>query len=294
MKIPLSWLQDWISVPLTAAETARRLTMAGLEVESVDIVGGRFRGVTVGRILGVEPIPKADKLRLCRVDVGFTVLPVVCGAPNVREGVLVPVAVEGAELPGGVTIRRAVIRNTESRGMICSVRELGMGEDHSGVLILEETLSGGASFRPGDPFTDREQADFVLDINITTNRPDCLSVRGIAREMALLAGCEFRPPVSGKTAAGTVSPSPGVDIRIEDAEGCPRYSARRLSEVTIGPSPDWMRKRLALCGVNAINNVVDVTNYVMLETGQPLHAFDADRLEGGRIVVRRAADLAGK
>jgi phenylalanyl-tRNA synthetase beta chain len=288
MKIPLSWLQDWIPVPLEARDTARRLTLAGLEVESIDSVGGRFRGVVVGRILAVEPVPKADKLRLCRVDAGSGVIPVVCGAPNVREGILVPVALEGAELPGGVKIRRTVIRNTESAGMICSARELGLGEDQSGILVLDDP-----ALHPGDPFTDRERTETVLDINITPNRPDCLCIRGIAREIALLTGSEVHPPESGKSpdTAAERGGEKAVDIRIEDPQGCPRYTARRLRDVRIGPSPEWMRKRLEAAGMHAINNIVDVTNYVMLETGQPLHAFDADLLTGDRIIVRRAGDI---
>ncbi len=283
MKIPLAWLQDWIPVPLDAHETARRLTLAGLEVESVDIVGGRFRGVVVGRILSVEPVPGADKLRLCRVDAGSGEIPVVCGAPNVRDGILVPVALEGAELPGNVKIRRAVIRNAESAGMICSARELGLNGDHSGILVLEDP-----SLRPGDAFTDREGTDFVLDINVTPNRPDCLCVRGIARETALLHGCALLSPESGKPvdAAGAA-----IDIRIEDPEGCSRYTARRLKDVRIGPSPEWIRRRIEAAGMHAVNNIVDITNYVMLETGQPLHAFDADLLDGGRIIVRRAGEI---
>jgi phenylalanyl-tRNA synthetase beta chain len=288
MKIPLSWLQDWIPVPLEARDTARRLTLAGLEVESVDSVGGRFRGVVVGRVLAIEPIPNASKLRLCRVDAGSGEIPVVCGAPNVRDGILVPVALEGAELPGGVKIRRTVIRNTESAGMICSARELGLGDDQSGILVLEDP-----ALHPGDPFTDHEGTDTVLDINVTPNRPDCLCIRGIAREVALLTGCVLRPPESGKSTdtAAARGAETNVDIRIEDPNGCPRYTARRLKDLRIGPSPEWMRKRLEAAGMHAINNIVDVTNYVMLETGQPLHAFDADLLAGDRIVVRRAGDI---
>lgn len=283
MKIPLAWLQDWIPVPLDPQETARRLTLAGLEVESVEAIGGRFRGVVVGRVLSVGPVPGADRLRLCRVDAGSGEIPVVCGAPNVRDGILVPVALEGAELPGNVKIRRTVIRNAESAGMICSVRELGLGDDHSGILVLDDP-----SLRPGDAFTDREGTDWVLDINVTPNRPDCLCVRGIAREVALLHGCPLRSPEAGKPVDAAGDP---VDIRVEDPDGCSRYTARRLKDVRIGPSPEWLRKRIEAAGMHAVNNIVDITNYVMLETGQPLHAFDADLLDGGRIVVRRAGAL---
>ncbi|MBN2201777.1 phenylalanine--tRNA ligase subunit beta [bacterium] len=283
MKIPLAWLQDWIPVPLDAHETARRLTLAGLEVESIDIVGGRFRGVVIGRILSVGPVPGADKLRLCRVDAGSGEIPVVCGAPNVRDGILVPVALEGAELPGNMKIRRTVIRNAESAGMICSARELGLGDDHSGILVLDDP-----SLRPGDAFTDREGNDFIFDINVTPNRPDCLCVRGIAREVALLHGCALRSPETVKPVDAAGGP---VDIRIEDPDGCSRYTARRLKDIRIGPSPEWIRKRIEAAGMHAINNIVDITNYVMLETGQPLHAFDADLLDGGRIIVRRAGEI---
>jgi phenylalanyl-tRNA synthetase beta chain len=191
----------------------------------------------------------------------------------------------GALLPGGNRIEKATIRGIDSFGMLCSGRELGISGDHSGILELD-----GAVYRPGDPYTDAgADANAVLEINVTPNRPDCLSVLGIAREISVLFRTSLLPPHKPALTIPQAAPT-HVDIRIESPEACPRYSARLIRDVIIGPSPDWMRKRLAAVGLNSINNVVDVTNYVMMESGQPLHAFDYDLLEGGGIVVRKAGD----
>jgi phenylalanyl-tRNA synthetase beta chain len=285
MKIALSWLNDFIRQSVSARELADRLTMAGLEVESIEIPGGGFQGIRIGKIIGLEKVSRSEKLSLCRVDVGDDVLSIVCGAPNVREGMTVAVAVVGALLPGGIRIEKATVRGIDSFGMLCSARELGISGDHTGIMELD-----GTAYRPGDPYTDTgAEADAVLDINVTPNRPDCLSVLGIAREVGVLFGTALQRP---SVPTPNISPAAQtrVEIRIESPEACPRYSARLIRDVVIGPSPEWMRKRLAAVGLNGINNVVDVTNYVMLESGQPLHAFDYDSLEGGGIVVRKAGD----
>jgi phenylalanyl-tRNA synthetase beta chain len=285
MKIAVSWLKDYVNNPVSVLELADRLTMAGLEVESVQAPDSRFQGIRVGKIIGIEKIPRAEKLSLCRVDVADEVLSIVCGAPNVREGMTVPVAVVGAMLAGGSRIEKAVIRGIDSYGMLCSGRELGISGDHSGILELD-----GASRRPGDPYVDAgAEAEAVLEINVTPNRPDCLSFLGIAREVGVLFGEALRPPAIPAPPAPPADPA-RIDIRVDSPGACPRYSARLIRDVAVGPSPEWMRKRLASVGVNAINNVVDVTNYVMMETGQPLHAFDYDKLEGGGIIVRKAGD----
>jgi phenylalanyl-tRNA synthetase beta chain len=286
MKIPISWLKDHIRYQFSVRELADRLTMAGLEVESIETEGSRFEGVRVGKVLTVEAIPKASKLRLCRVDVGGETINVVCGAPNVRVGILVPVAVVGAVLAGDLRIEKTTIRGVESSGMICSVRELGLGEDHSGIMELEANR-----FKSGDSFTGESgDSDSVFEINVTPNRPDCLSVLGIAREVGVI----FQTPVHRPTASPVrtaASPPKSVEIRIETPEACPRYSARLIEGLSIGPSPEWLQRRLATVGMSAINNVVDVTNYVMMESGQPLHAFDFDLIEGGGITVRKAGGV---
>jgi phenylalanyl-tRNA synthetase beta chain len=288
MKITISWLNDFIQHAFSVRELADKLTMTGLEVESIDVPKRCFRGVRVGKIVAIEKIPKSEKLSLCKVDVGGEILSIVCGAPNVREGLLVPVAVIGAILPGNIRIEKANIRGTDSFGMICSARELAIADDHSGILELD-----GGRYRPGDLYEDAScDADTVLEINVTPNRPDCLNVRGIAREVGVLYQTAVRLSAVHAPVRSAVAPvkSSRVDVRIESPESCPRYSARLIREVHIGPSPDWMQKRLASVGVNAINNVVDVTNYVMMESGQPLHAFDYDLLEGGAITVRKAGE----
>jgi phenylalanyl-tRNA synthetase beta chain len=282
MKIALSWLKDFIKHDFVVRELAERLTMAGLEVESVETIGDRFQGVVVGEVLSVEKVPKADKLSLCKVNVGWEMLSIVCGAPNVREGIAVPVAKIDAVLPGNLQIKKTTIRGIESEGMICSCKELGLSDDHSGIIILDKTR-----FKPGDAFTDQSDGtDAVFEINVTPNRPDCLSVRGIAREVSVLYGTALHISEAEERKPGN-NKRQSVSIQILDEKACPRYSAQFITGVHIEPSPDWLRKRLELIGLNSINNIVDITNYVMMETGQPLHAFDFDLLEGGGIVVRK-------
>jgi phenylalanyl-tRNA synthetase beta chain len=283
MKFPLSWLKEYVDFEDTAAGLADRLTFAGLEVESIETLGGIFDGVVVGEITQIEPHPNADKLRLCTVEYGAEeTLRVVCGAPNAAVGGKYPFAPVGTTLPGGITLKKAKIRGEVSMGMLCAKDELGLGEDHSGLLVLE------ASLRPGTPLSDvLGPPETVLELEITPNRPDCLSVIGIAREVAAIYGSELKlPSVELNESGDPVTDFVSVDV--QDPEKCPRYTAHVLKNVKVGPSPDWLKQRLEACGIRSINNVVDITNYVLLETGHPLHAFDATLIRDGKIIVRRA------
>ncbi len=284
IKVPLSWLQAYCDVPWSVEELVDRLVLSGLEVDGVDTVGSDFEGFVVGHVDRVERHPNADRLSLCTVDVGGESLQVICGAPNVAAGQKVPVARVGASLPGGMEIRKAKIRGVESFGMICSEAELNLSDDHEGIMVLE------AGIEPGRPLQDvLGGPETVLSIDVGTNRPDCLSLVGVAREITALSGGELRLP------SGVVDETgPPVDalasVRVDAPDDCPRFVARVITGVRIGPSPDWLKSRIEAAGIRSISNVVDVTNYVMLEMGQPLHAYDLDRLAGQGIVVRRARE----
>ena len=284
MKFPLSWLKELADFEDTLEGLSDKLTFAGLEVEQIETIGGTFDGVVVGEILVIEPHPNADKLRLCTVEYGADeTMRVVCGAPNVEIGGKYPFAPVGTTLPCGLTLKKAKIRGEVSMGMLCAKDELGLGEDHSGLLVLDVGLA------PGTPFTElMPPPESVFELEITPNRPDCLSIVGIAREVAAIYGTELKMPVIElNEAAEAVDRLVSVDI--QDEERCPRYTARVLKNAKVGPSPDWMAARLEACGIRAINNLVDITNYVMLETGHPLHAFDYTLVKDGKIIVRRAA-----
>lgn len=284
IKVPLSWLQAYCDVPWSVEELVDRLVMAGLEVDGVDTVGSDFEGFVVGHVERVDRHPNADRLSLCTVDVGGESLQVICGAPNVAAGQKVPVARVGAVLPGGMEIRKAKIRGVESFGMICSETELNLSEDHEGIMVLDAGTETGRPLKDivGGPET-------VLSIDVGTNRPDCLSLVGVAREITAQSGGELRMPSGGVDEAG-----PPVDtlasVRVDAPDDCPRFVGRVITGVRIGPSPDWLKRRIEAAGIRSISNVVDVTNYVMLEMGQPLHAYDLDRLAGRGIVVRRAGE----
>jgi phenylalanyl-tRNA synthetase beta chain len=283
MRVSYLWLKDFIDFTLTPSELADLLTMAGLEVEAVEPVGPELEGILVGQVLEVRPHPNADKLTLCRVDLGDRTLEVVCGAPNVAAGQKVAFIEAGQSLPDGTVIEARPIRGIRSEGMICSGRELRLSENAAGIMVLDPAVKVGTLLR--DYLGVR---DWALDLEVTLNRPDCLSHLGIAREIAAALNLqliypesqfpEFAPPAESLTSIALLRP----DL-------CPRYSARLIRGVKIAPSPDWMRWRLEAAGLRAINNVVDVTNYVLLEMGHPMHAFDFNRLEGRRIVVRTAA-----
>ena len=282
MLVSLKWLKDYIDLELTAPQLADRLTMAGLEVDEIKTIAHKFSGVVVAKILSVRPHPGAEKLSLCDVTDGSQTYPVVCGAKNIKAGDVVPLAKIGAVIPGGYTIKSTVLRGEKSDGMLCSEAELEIGDDASGIMQLPANLTLGVPLE-----TALNLGDTVLDVSITPNRSDCLSMIGMAREVAALTGKKIKmPAVKIKESAEDISLLSSVSI--VDADLCPRYSARMIKNVKIGDSPIWMKARLEAAGFRAINNVVDVTNFVMLEMGQPLHAFDFRFLEEGRIVVRKS------
>jgi phenylalanyl-tRNA synthetase beta chain len=282
MKVSLSWLSEYTPLRLAPSELAEALTRVGLAVDAVVDRYAYLDTVVVGRILEVAPHPGADRLTLCRVDAGSGGLSIVCGAPNVKPNMRVPVALPGSVLPNEAVIRAGVIRGQLSEGMLCSAAELGLGTDADGILELQEGL------RAGEPLNRAlSLCDPVLEIDLTPNRADCLSIIGVAREVAAIQKTRLSRP-----AARIVDPDDRITrlaaVTIEAPEHCPRYVARVVENVAIGPSPFWLQDRLMSVGQRPINNIVDVTNFVMLECGQPLHAFDLDRLAGQRIVVRTA------
>ena len=280
MKITLDWLRQYVDFDWDVAELVERLTMSGLERETIDDQRERFRGVVVGEVRSCQPHPDADRLRVCSVDVGDSdPAAIVCGAPNVAAGQKVPVILPGHSLPDGTRIARTKIRGVESAGMICSEVELGIGEDASGIIVLPAQTETGAPFASA-----MGMDDVVVEFEVTPNRPDCLSVVGIAREVRALTGAELRLP---EGLAATATGACDVDIEIEDALACPRYVGRVVHGVHVGPSPDWLQRRLRAVGLRPLNNIVDVTNFVMWELGQPLHAFDLSKLAAARVVVRR-------
>lgn len=302
MKVTLNWLKQYVDFTGTPEELKERLTMIGIEVESMRKVGGEFDGVVVAQILSSNKHPNADKLSLCRVADGQGERQIVCGASNFKAGDKVPLALPGCELssPAGAppfVIKVGKIRGIESHGMMCSPKELGLAEDATGLLILP------AEAKVGQPFAEylgRTTGDIVYDLEITPNRPDLNSVIGIAREVAAATKLSLRLPVAGLPALATPKPQQSVlecvAVRLDAPDLCPRYTARLIRGLKIGPSPDWLRNTIEKVGLRSINNVVDVTNYVMMETGQPLHAFDyhlITPLQTGAmptIVVRRAAE----
>jgi phenylalanyl-tRNA synthetase beta chain len=283
MKISLSWLRELVELPPgTDADTAAAaLTSQGLEVEGIEYKGRELSGVVVAEVLGVRPHPKADKLRIVRVRAGAREEDVVCGAPNVPPaGHRVCWAQPGARLPGGKQLEAREVRGVMSPGMLCGESELGLSEQGDGILILSTSTPHGV-----DVAELVGAVDDIFEVNVTPNRPDALSHLGIARELAAHFGTKLRLPAIEQ--APEVDGGPTMDVDIADAQGCPRYSARFLTGLTVAQSPIQMRVRLGYCGMRAISNLVDVTNYVLLETGHPLHAFDFDKLHG-RIIVRRA------
>ncbi len=283
MRYPLSWIAEWLELPGSAEEIAQRLTSRGFPVEAIARVGHAYENVVVGRVLEVAKHPDADKLSLTKVDVGGpAVLDIVCGAPNVRAGMTVAVALVGAELPGDLRIKKSKIRGAVSEGMLCSARELELGGDHTGILDLDAAAAIGTPVRAlfGEP-------DFILDVEVAYNRPDVLCISGLAREIAAAYGVPLAAHAAARFDA-TAATGGSFKVEVEDPEGCPRYLAQVVRGVKVGPSPAWLVERLERAGMRAVNNVVDATNYVMLEMGHPLHAFDLATLDGATIVVRRA------
>lgn len=321
MRVPLSWLAELVeitggTVPLDATEIAARLNITGTELDHLIRHGVETPdSVVVGHVLAAEPHPDADRLRVCRVEIGGDEpTQIVCGAPNVAAGQVVAVATVGTVMPGGMKIKRAKLRGQESNGMICSARELGIGDAHDGILALDEHLPGVRDVAPGTRLLDvMAHADDVLEFEITPNRPDCLGMYGIAREVAAATGATLRPApwtregalpdehaaenraaVVATEDAGDRDPAgsriEGFAVIVDEGVGCCRFTARLFEDVTVAPSPLWLQARLSAAGYRPINNVVDITNYVMHLTGQPLHAFDADRIAGGTLHVRVARD----
>jgi phenylalanyl-tRNA synthetase beta chain len=281
MRFSERWLREWVDPPLATQELGERLTMAGLELEGITAAASAFSGVVVARVLRVAPHPDAERLKVCELEVGESEpLQVVCGAPNVVQGMLAPLAKVGARLPGGLEIKRARLRGVESFGMLCSAQELGLAEAASGLLALPEEAPVGVSLREY-----LELDDAIFEIDLTPNRGDCLSVAGVAREVSALTGATLHAPDIREIApVGTGS----LEVEILSPEACPRYAGRVLRGVDVcAPTPLWMQERLRRAGLRSLGAVVDVANYVMLELGQPMHAFDLGCLDGG-LRVRRA------
>lgn len=282
MKVSLNWIKDYVDISMGVDDLVSLLTMGGLEVEQVTAVGQGFEKVVVAELQSIRKHPNADKLSLVQAKTDQGKFSVVCGAKNIREGQKVPLALVGAKLPNGMEIKKSKIRGELSEGMLCSEIELGLGQDATGIMILSSDLPLGANL--GEVLGLK---DTVLDLSITPNRPDCLCAIGVAREIAALTNQRVKYPRLTLSEGGDEIHSK-TSVTVMDPDLCPRYVARVIEGVKIGPSPFWMSNRLEKVGVRSINNVVDVTNYVMMEYGQPLHAFDFDLLEEGRIVVRRA------
>lgn len=281
MKVPLRWLEEFIDLPTKDVdELSYAFDMLGLTTEGVEMLDVGWTDVYVGDVLDIAPHPDADKVRVCQVDSGTGPTQIICGAWNFEKGARVAVARPGAVLPGDFEIGTRTIRGVESNGMICSERELGLGDDHAGILVLADDQEVGV------PFADYvELPDVVFDLEITPNRPDALSLLGVARDLAAWFDVEYHvPPVDMPTVPGDTQ----VEVSIEDPIGCRRFTAREIRNVTVGKAPIRMRHRLHKVGTRSVSDVVDVTNYVMFELGHPLHAFDADSIVGDRLVIKRA------
>lgn len=279
MKFTRYWLQNYVDIDgMSTAQLAEHLTMLGLEVDSVEELHQDLAGLKTGHIVKADKHPDADKLQVCEVQIGEEQHQIVCGAPNARAGLNVVVALPGTILPGNFKIKKSKVRGVESLGMICSERELGLSDNHDGIMELPEDVQHGQSF-----IEALGLADTMIEVDLTPNRPDCASVIGIAREVASIVRKPMQIPVQD---AAVTNSSSTFTVDIESSELCPRYAARLITGVKIGPSPWWLRRQLLAVGLRPINNVVDITNYVMMEYGQPLHAFDFDTLAGGKIVVR--------
>jgi phenylalanyl-tRNA synthetase beta chain len=284
MKVSLNWIKDYVDIQMGIKDLIDLLTMGGLEVEGVISIGEGFEKIVIAEIRSIRKHPGADRLSLVEVRTDEEKFSVVCGATNIREGQKVPLALVGSRLPNGVEIKKSKIRGEMSEGMLCSEMELGLGQDATGIMILPSNTPIGIDL--GEALGSK---DTLLDISITPNRPDCLCVIGIAREIAALTHQKVKYPSLPLSDKGEEIHQK-TSVTILDPELCPRYVARMIEGVEIGPSPHWMKNRLEMVGIRSINNVVDVTNFVMMEYGQPLHAFDFNLLEEGRIVVRRAQE----
>jgi phenylalanyl-tRNA synthetase beta chain len=285
VKVSLNWLKQYVDVKLPAAEIANRLTLAGIEVKSTNIIGADWEGIIAGQILAVQQHPNADRLHLVTLDLVTRTETVVCGAPNVAVGAKIAYAPIGTKMIDGHTgktevLKPAKIRGVASNGMCCSEKELGISENHEGIIILP------ADTAVGTPLIE-VLGDAIFNLEVTPNRPDCLGMTGLAREIAATTNSPFHLP-EAVYAESEVSIKDKVTVEIQDPDLCPRYCASLITGIKIGPSPEWMQKRLISYGMHPINNIVDITNFVMLEYAQPLHAFDYEKIQGQGIIVRRA------
>ncbi|WP_065649488.1 phenylalanine--tRNA ligase subunit beta [Pantoea eucrina] len=283
MKFSELWLREWVNPALDSAALSEQITMAGLEVDGVDPVAGAFHGVVVGEVVECGQHPNADKLRVTKINTGGDrLLDIVCGAPNCRKGLKVAVATVGAVLPGDFKIKAAKLRGEPSEGMLCSFSELGISDDHNGIIELPADAPVGCDIRDYLKLDDN-----TIEISVTPNRADCLSIAGVARDVAVVNGLPLSAPAAEPVAATITDTFP---IRVDATDACPRYLGRVVKGINVkAETPLWMREKLRRCGIRSIDPVVDVTNYVLLELGQPMHAFDLDRISGG-IVVRMAQD----
>jgi phenylalanyl-tRNA synthetase beta chain len=291
MRVPLPWLREYCDPPLDVREVEERLTMTGTKVEAIHHRGVEDAdGFVVGRVLSAEQHPDADRLKVCVVDIGEEQpATIVCGAPNVAAGQTVAVARPGAVMPDGTKLKKAKLRGVVSEGMILSESELELAEDSAGILVLDD-VTLDAEFAAGTPLADVLAISVdVIELEITPNRPDCLGVYGVARELHAATGAPLSAP-PWRDDPGSAGPLAAVQVEVLCPDLCPRFTARVFEDVTIGPSPAWLRARLGAAGQRPINNVVDITNYAMLLSGQPLHAFDLDRVAGARLSVRRAQE----
>ena len=276
MKISYNWLKEFIDLTLTPAELAEKMTLIGLEEEETFEYGSKLEGVIVGEVLEAKQHPNADRLRVCQVNLGDKTVQIVCGAPNVAAGQKVPVATVGSTLPiklddgSFLKLRKAKLRGEVSEGMICAEDELGLGTNHDGIMVLDEDL------KPGTPIHEVLDiyTDTIIDFAVTPNRPDTTCHLGVARDVAAALNLELKKPEV--SLSKTVDTSDDISITIESPEKCHRYAGKMIKGVKIGESPAWLKNRLLALGMRPVSNVVDVTNYVMHELGQPLHAFDYD------------------
>ncbi len=282
MKVTYDWLKNYSDFDIEPDKLVHTLTMLGLEVDSIDSECWDFSGIVVGEVLQKEKHPNADKLSLCKVKIGSETLNIICGAPNVEAGQKVPVATPGTQMPNGMFIKNAKIRGVESQGMICSESELGLSGKSDGIMVLDQDID------TGKPLLEViGHKEITIDVDVTPNRPDCFGAIGIAREIATVADTKLKKPVLTISESSTPIDSL-FQVIIEDAKKCPRFTARYIENVEIKPSPWWLVKKLEAVGVRSINNIVDVTNFVMMETGHPLHAYDYDLLAGQKIIVKCA------
>jgi phenylalanyl-tRNA synthetase beta chain len=281
LRIPYEWLKEFVVMDMDPHELAKRLTMRGLEVESLEEHIPSFDGIVVGKVLAVEKHPYADNLSLCKIDIGKDVLSIVCGAKNVNSGENVPVAIIGSRLADGTVLELKEIKGITSLGMLCSEKELGLSDDHSGIFILDSHFEAGKQLKDIETFRD-----FILDINVPPNRGDCSSVYGIAREVGSILSQKARMLPFDYIADEKNDINDYISLEVLSLDGCPRYVLLMLKGITINKSPFWMRNRIIKCGMRPINSIVDVTNYVMLEIGQPLHAFDYRKIRGKKIGVK--------